>query len=192
MKLIIINLLLFSECVFSFLHLKKTYYTGTQAKQIYMQIDPPIRDIIKYKPYLEQKPLGKLYQDIENHNVDGLIFSSDLTTIYSKKHLENSDVSNLGYDSNSIITDYSVTNTHPFLVNQIVETSNKNKVVTNFLVEPTNTYGNAISDGLKFIGSAFDAFFFPTIIFFTALSFFNARRNTGPSGMGGNPFYQWD
>ena len=177
MKLIIINFLLFFDFTFSFLH----------RFSLNMQIDPPIRDIIKYKPYLEKKPLGTLYQDIENHNVDGLIFSSDLTTIYSKKHSEQKDGNDLAYDANSILTQYSVTNTHPLLLNQIVETSNKNKVMTNFLVEPTNAYGNAFTDGLKLVGSVVDSLFFPTIIFLTIASFFNSRRNPN-NNIGGNPF----
>ena len=184
MKLIIINFLLFSECVFSFLHLKKTYYTRMQP--ISMNSEKSIRDVLKYKNYLEPKPLGKLYQDIENHNVDGLYFSSDLKDIYSKKHLELSD--HPEEEIITVLTDYSVTNSNPLLANQIIEVSNKNKVETTILVDPAaNTY-SALNNGLNLIGKTVDTLFFPGIIFLTAFSFFNARRNTGNTNMGGNPF----
>jgi cell division protease FtsH len=122
---------------------------------------------IKFKDFLLDKPLGSLYQDIENQKIDSIYFSSDLKTIYSH-HLSNYP---------SIIYDYDITNSNPLLANNIIEFSNKNKIESTILVDPVNPYYNAWNNGLNLIGKTFDTLFFPTLILLSILSFINMRNN---------------
>ena len=137
---------------------------------------------MKFKNYLLEKPLGTLFQDIENQKVDSIYFSSDLKTIYSHQ------LSNYP----SIIYNYDITNSNPLLANSIIEFSNKNKIESTILVDPVNPYYNAWNNGLNFIGKTFDTLFFPTLILFTLLSFINSRNNpsTGFTGLNNNNPFQ--
>jgi cell division protease FtsH len=151
----------------------------------------PIREIIKYKNVLYPKPFGQLYQDIENHKIDSVYFSSDLKDIYSKLHHDSSIDQDIGEkigenDFNdetpaSIFNEYVITNSNPLLANQIVEVSNKNKVETTILVDPVNPY-NSFASGLNLVVSTFDSLFLPGLFIITAISIFNSLRNGGNSG----------
>ena len=171
------------------------------SKELYASSNLDIRDVLKYKNFLSPKTLTKLYNDIENHKVDNLYFSNDLKNIYSKNHIqakaevkgdrkaevkgeEGEIVSD--YDIISPLIQYSITNSNPVLANQIIEYSNKNKVEAMILVDPVNPYYESLNNGFGLIGKAFDTFFFPGIILFTAIRFF-FFRNPPPNGSM-NPF----
>ena len=151
-----------------------------------------IRDVVlKYKNFLSPKTLTKLYDDIENHKVDNLYFSNDLKNIYSKNHIqaESEEIDQekaVNDDRISPFIQYSITNSNPVLANQIIEYSNKNKVEAMILVDPVNPYYESVNNGFNLIGKAFDTFFFPGILLFTAIRFF-FFRNTPPNGST-NPF----
>jgi hypothetical protein len=84
--------------------------------QLKMMVEKyPISEALKFKYYLIDKPLGTLYQDIENHKVDSIYFSSDLKTIYSHESSR--------YPS--VLYDFDITNSNPLLANSIIEFSNK-------------------------------------------------------------------
>jgi len=144
----------------------------------------PIREVLKYKDYLQPKSLSKLYDDMEHHQVDSLYFSNDLKSIYSKNHFEDEEAI-------APINQYSVTYSSPVITNQVIEFSNKNKVDTTILIDPVNPYYESLNNGLGLIGKAFDTLFFPTLILITLFSFFGSRRNSVANGnnMGSmNPF----
>lgn len=139
-----------------------------------------INQAMKFKNYLLEKPLGTLFQDIENQKVDSIYFTNDLKTIYSHQ----------SSPYPSIIYDFDITNSNPLLANSIIEFSTKNKIESTILVDPVNPYYNTWNNGLNFIGRTFDTLFFPTLILFSILSFINSRNNptTGFTGLNNNPF----
>jgi len=165
----------------SFLH------SSTKHRKYSFQLsmaNTPIREVLKYKDYLQPKSLSKLYDDMEHHQVDSLYFSNDLKSIYSKNHFEDEEAI-------APINQYSVTYSSPVITNQVIEFSNKNKVDTTILIDPVNPYYESLNNGLGLIGKAFDTLFFPTLILITLFSFFGSRRNSGANGnnMGSmNPF----
>ena len=153
--------------------------------ELSMMSNVPIREVLKYKDYLPAKTLSKLYDDMEQHQVDSLYFSNDLKNVYSKNHYDK-DID----EPISPINEYSVTYSSPVITNQIIEFSNKNKVETTILVDPVNPYYESLNSGLGLIGKAFDTLFFPGLILITLFGFFNARRNPPSNGNMGsmNPF----
>jgi len=155
--------------------------------------DRQFKEVIKYKDFIHPKSLGHLLEDMDTNQVEKVYFSNKLDTIYSKtvhkgEQLED-EVGNSAFD------DYSVTNSNPFLANQIVQVSKDRKIDTVILQEPTNPFNDILNVAFR----TFDTLFFPLILFlsigslirsFRFMNPFNNSTNYGSSSpfQGGNPF----
>jgi cell division protease FtsH len=142
--------------------------------------------IDKYKPYIPEKSFGELRKDVTEGNIDVLILSKDLTTIYSEKDLETTiddfEFDDLNLNNNLL----SVTNSHPVLANSLIELAESKGIDSIILQEPptvTSPYG--------FIPQFFDnplvAFFVPLLVFSLIRSFFaNPQNPQSMMGFGNN------
>lgn len=105
--------------------------------------------------YYNTKPvsIGKLMNDIENHDVSTIYFSQDLKKIYS---LTNDNTKR-------------VTVSNPILVDNLIDMSNKNNVNSIILEKPEFTITQALGTVYNF----FDFFFIGTIVILILRSLFN-------------------
>jgi hypothetical protein len=147
MKLAIL-LSFFFQTIHSFLPSSRSIHPRFSF-QLSMMSNVPIREVLKYKDYLPAKPLSKLYDDMEKHQVDSLYFSNDLKNVYSKNHYDKEIDDD---EPISPMNEYSVTYSSPVITNQIIEFSNKNKVETTILVDPVNPYYDSLNNVLGLIG----------------------------------------
>jgi hypothetical protein len=85
---------------------------------------------------MESMPLDKLYQGIENSEINNIYFSEDLKEIY----VIDKDETNTDFP---MIQNMQVVNSNPILADKIVELSSKNKVHT-VIMEPQNTFLNDV------------------------------------------------
>jgi len=116
--------------------------------------------------------ISKLTENIVNHNVDNIYFTSDLKKIYSKK----------------INTEeYDVTISNPILTNKFLDISNTNNVDSIILEEPQNIFVSSINT----FGNIFDTFFIGFIIISIIRSISNISfgSSTNPMNNGGMPFF---
>ena len=148
------------------------------AFHLKMEVTP--QSVFKNRFLYRQEPLSILVDEIQNKDVNQVIFSSNLDTVVSKnKEINDNEV-----------YDYSTTKINPYISNYLVETSVKNKVETIFLQpEPPNLLQSIA-------GSTFQIatqFILPYIILISIVSALrmNSTRNGGPGGpsmFNNNPF----
>jgi cell division protease FtsH len=130
-------------------------------------------EAIKNNNYLQQKSIGKLFEDMESHSVESIFFSNDLKKVYSKSLIE-------GIEDDYRYT-YSVSTSNPELVGEIVKEANKNKIDTVISMPPMDYFGDVSS----FVGKSFDLFFVGTILLFIIRSIFASFQNRNNNSLGG-------
>lgn len=173
------------------------------------------QDFAKVRPYLSEKSFGQLVNDISEQKVDELIFSKDLTTIYSepvvakeatskttekveyaetveaKEKLEDAEtVEDINEDATVgglLYRDLSVTNSHPVLAEALMRSAARRNVDAIILQDavPSGPYS---SGPLSFLGPILDGGFnllFVPLLLFYAVRGFFVGRNGMGNSMGG-------
>jgi ATP-dependent Zn protease len=102
-------------------YLKKT---GMLKSKINM-VDSLPKEVLKYKNVLSESTYNTLINKIENKELSQIYFTNTLDNVIS--HVD---------DKGNVLTDYSLTKINPFIVKNIVDASQKNKVETYFLEQP--------------------------------------------------------
>lgn len=147
-------------------YLKKTGMLKSKIKMV----DALPNEVLKYKNVLSESTYNTLINKIENKELSQIYFTGTLDNVIS--HVDN---------KGNVLTDYSLTKINPFIVKNIVDASQKNKVETYFLEQPQpgqfQVYAsNAIN---VLFGYVFPFIFLTSII----AMFMNPNR----PGMGGGP-----
>ena len=149
---------------------KKCFKTRHPYKSNMKMLDSLPNEVLKYKNVLSETTYNGLIDKIENKELSQIYFTNNLDTVIS--HVD---------DKGNLVTDYSLTKINPFIVKNIVDASQKNKVETYFLEQPQPnefvSYASNISNVL--FGYVFPFIFLTSII----AMFMNPNRN----GMGGGP-----
>jgi cell division protease FtsH len=147
-------------------YLKKTGMLKSKIKMV----DALPNEVLKYKNVLSESTYNTLINKIENKQLSQIYFTGTLDNVIS--HVD---------DKGSVLTDYSVTKINPFIVKNIVDASQKNKVETYFLEQPQpgqfQVYANNVINVL--FGYVFPFIFLTSII----AMFMNPNR----TGMGSGP-----
>jgi cell division protease FtsH len=133
---------------------------------------------------MESMPLDKLYQGIENSEINNIYFSEDLKEIY----VIDKDETNPDFP---MIQNMQVVNSNPILADKIVELSSKNKVHT-VIMEPQNTF---LNDVVRVASNSFEFVVISIILTSVIQGIVGFTRrgggNSGPMNMG-FPFFNKD
>ena len=133
---------------------------------------------------MESMPLDKLYQGIENKEINNIYFSEDLKEIY----VIDKDETNPDFP---MIQNMQVVNSNPILADKIVELSSKNKVHT-VIMEPQNTF---LNDVVRVASNSFEFVVISIILTSVIQGIVGITRrgggNSGPMNMG-FPFFNKD
>jgi len=158
-----------------------SFFQSNRIKQINTNVN-----VFKNTQYgkMESMPLDKLYQGIENYEINNIYFSEDLKEIY----VIDKDETNPDFP---MIQNMQVVNSNPILADKIVELSSKNKVHT-VIMEPQNTF---LNDIVRVASNSFEFVVISIILTSVIQGIVGFTRrgggNTGPMNMG-FPFFNKD
>ena len=92
-----------------------------------------VNEVLKFKNMIPEISYSELIHNIDNHDIAELSITSNLDTIVSEN--ENK--------YGSLITDYSITKVNPYLINSIVERTNKEHIQTTIMQPVTISFPEA-------------------------------------------------
>ena len=147
-------------------YLKKTGILKSKIKMV----DALPNEVLKYKNVLSESTYNTLINKIENKELSQIYFTGTLDNVIS--HVD---------DKGNVLTDYSVTKINPFIVKNIVDASQKNKVETYFLEQPQPGQFQV------YASNAINVLFGYVFPFIFISSFIAMFMNPNRPGMGGGP-----
>ena len=147
-------------------YLKKTGMLKSKIKMV----DALPNEVLKYKNVLSESTYNTLINKIENKELSQIYFTGTLDNVIS--HVD---------DKGNVLTDYSVTKINPFIVKNIVDASQKNKVETYFLEQPQPGQFQV------YASNAINVLFGYVFPFIFISSFIAMFMNPNRPGMGGGP-----
>ena len=124
-------------------------------------------DVIRLKNAVPETSYGELISQIDNRKISKITITSDLETIVS----ENEQKFGL------ITTDYSITKINPYLINSIVEKTNKEHIQTTILQPIAPSFQeSAIRGTFQFV----ESYIFPFLFLSFFISFLRNMSGGGP------------
>ena len=144
-------------------------------RELFMNYNKDINNIIRNKYYYSEMPYNKLIKNIESHKIKQIYFTEKMDTVIAED-IEKHD---------NPIEDYTITKIAPLVTNSLVDLSFKNEINTVFLqTPPPNVYQQIATNVLY--GS--EMFLFPAILlaFIISALRMNSQMNNPSTSLFGN------
>ena len=152
-------------------------------KCIKMHSDNEISNVLRNRYTLQNIPYNQLLDRIQNKEISKIYFSNKYNEVISESKIESED----------LYSDFVVTDIIPYVTNDLIDISVKNKVEPVFKIkveQPTQLQSIAY-DTYQFINNTLFPFIFISILFSIARRFFLMTRGNGSNGLNsGGPFGQ--
>ena len=128
-----------------------------------------VNEVLKFKNMIPEKSYSELIHNIDNHDIAELSITSNLDTVIAEN--ENK--------YGSLITDYSITKVNPYLINSIVERTNKEHIQTTIMQPVTISFPEAAIQNISIFTVNY---LFPFLFLSLIISIFR-NANGSPGGM---------
>jgi cell division protease FtsH len=159
------KILLFFSYLFAFVNAFPVSSKNKNTLKMLSEYSPS--DVIRLKNAVPETSYGELISQIDNHEISKITITSDLETIVS----ENEQKFGL------ITTDYSITKINPYLINSIVEKTNKEHIQTTILQPVAPSFQEtAIRGTFQFV----ESYIFPFLFLSFIISFIRNLNGGGP------------